>query len=418
MDYLKILIRKIFCILILPLLMLCFLLAAFKNLFCKKNPKSAYFIGNNYNAFYTISESLKKRGWRTISISLTREKQFIQDYHAAVDLSLEIDSIRVFLDIILNYKFLHLYNITSTTLYHGPSLFLKSILTVGNLKKYGVILMFTPSGCLDGSTSKEINKITKGLCHKCIWHKNDLVCNDTKNQERIDWITKYCDLFSNEIDWPKKLSQSNIGLNIPLLPLNSQLLAPDLIIPDLHKIPKHNDEIMVFTAYGNESIRANDQKDIKGKKYIQTAINQLISEGHPIKHFHATDIPSKNMRYYQAQADIIIDQLNYGTIGAAAREGMMLGKPVICHISDVIRTTNIAMRDCPAIDATEESIYEVLKKLILSSKEERLLLGVQSRNWMLKWFDSDACAERYEKVAHCIANKLPLKPESKFLGWQ
>ena len=146
-----------------------------------------------------------------------------------------------------------------------------------------------------------------------------------------------------------------------------------------------------------------------------SAINQLIEEGYPIKHFHATSIHSKNMKYYQVQAHIIIDQLNYGTIGSAAREGMMLGKPVICHVSDLMRRSNVAMKDCPAVNATEESIYEVLKGLILMPASARVEIGKRSREWMLKWFDADVCAARYEKITQCILNKEPLTPQEKFI---
>jgi hypothetical protein len=415
MTNVKYLIRNIIGILLFIPLIACLLLSYFKNLVFKKDFRSVYFIGNNYNAFYTLAEGLRKRGWRATSASPNKKEQFVQSYHKYINLSSEIGSVRSFLDILFNYKFLHVYNMTNSTLYNGSSWILRCILTIANLKKSGILLIFTPSGCLDGSTSKEINEITQGLCHKCIWQGNDLVCNDIKNQQRVEWIKKYCELFSNEIEWPKSLSKSDIGLNIPLLPLDSQIMTPNLIIPDAYKIRKADDEIIVFTAYGNENLRSNDQKDIKGKKYIKAAINKLISEGHPLIHFHANSIPSKDMRYYQVQADIIIDQLNYGTIGSAAREGMMLGKPVICHVSEMIRTTNIAMKDCPAIDATEESIYDVLKKLALFSHEERQRIGIQSRKWMLKWYDADVCAQRYEKVAHCLVHKLPLHPESQFL---
>ena len=413
MSYLKTLLREFSIVLISLQVIFCYLLSHFKSLSYKKN-NSVFFIGNNYNTFYNLAESLKKRGWKAISLNPYKDCQFIETYHLFADLSSPKDSIKIFLNIIFNYKFLHLYNRTTEAIYTGPSRVLKSLLTVKNLKRFGVIVIFTPSGCLDGSTSKEINEITNGLCEKCIWQGNNRVCNDFKNQEKIDWIRKNCDLFSNEVDLPKKISQTNIGLNIPIHPLNSEVLMPKLIAPNQHKISKNNNEIIVFTAYGNQNIRSDDKKDIKGIKYIMSAINKLISEGHPIKHFHATNIPIKNMRYYQVQADIIIDQLNYGSIGSAAREGMMLAKPVICHISDLIRNTNIAMRDCPAVNATENTIYEALKNLV-SSKEERLFIGTQSRKWMLKWFDADVCAERYEKIANRLINKLPLHPESRFL---
>ena len=38
------------------------------------------------------------------------------------------------------------------------------------------------------------------------------------------------------------------------------------------------------------------------------------------------------MRFYQAQADIVVDQLIYGHWGSTAVECMALGKPVVCYL--------------------------------------------------------------------------------------
>ena len=118
------------------------------------------------------------------------------------------------------------------------------------------------------------------------------------------------------------------------------------------------------------------------------------------------------MKYLQSQADIIVDQLNYGTIGAAAREAMMLGKPVICHIAAKIYEHRLPMRDCPVINATEETIYDVLKKLILMPEKERKKIGVKSRKWMLKWYDAKVCAKRFEQIYDRLMNGKPPYSES------
>ena len=44
-------------------------------------------------------------------------------------------------------------------------------------------------------------------------------------------------------------------------------------------------------------------------------------------------MPNKDVRFIQVQADIVVDQLNYGRYGAQAREGMMLGRPTVCYIN-------------------------------------------------------------------------------------
>jgi hypothetical protein len=143
----------------------------------------------------------------------------------------------------------------------------------------------------------------------------------------------------------------------------------------------------------------NAQKDIKGVKAMYDAINQLTQEGYPIQHIHVQDIPSKDMRYIQMQADIIIDQLNYGRYGAFAREGMMLGKPVICKIDYLMKSVpNAALKECPLINADEDTIYSVLKDVMALPEVERVAIGKRSRNYMMKWHSAEQCAERFEKI--------------------
>ena len=40
------------------------------------------------------------------------------------------------------------------------------------------------------------------------------------------------------------------------------------------------------------------------------------------------------MKYYQVQADIVVEQLIYGWWGSTGVETMSLGKPVICYLRE------------------------------------------------------------------------------------
>jgi hypothetical protein len=119
-----------------------------------------------------------------------------------------------------------------------------------------------------------------------------------------------------------------------------------------------------------------------------------------IRFIFMTHLPSLQVRYIQAQADIVIDQLHFGRYGATAKECMMLGKPVICYINphevhpDFVEP---CMQELPLVSATTETIYPVLKDLVLDSAK-RLAIGEAGRNFMLKWHAADACAERYEII--------------------
>jgi hypothetical protein len=63
-----------------------------------------------------------------------------------------------------------------------------------------------------------------------------------------------------------------------------------------------------------------------------SAVERLQSEALPVQLVSVTDIPSNQMRYYQAQVDIIVEQLIYGWWGSSGVETMALGKPVVCYL--------------------------------------------------------------------------------------
>ena len=71
------------------------------------------------------------------------------------------------------------------------------------------------------------------------------------------------------------------------------------------------------------------------------------------------------MKFIQSQADLIVDQLNYGRFGATTRECLALGKPVITNCNPLQRDGSSlkSLIDAPVIHGSEETIFKVLKSL-------------------------------------------------------
>ena len=188
--------------------------------------------------------------------------------------------------------------------------------------------------------------------------------------------------------------------------LDSTFWYADLRVPDRLKIARKEGELLVYHSFGNYALRSTDGRNIKGTGAIVAAIERLRSEGMPVRLVFVTGMKNTEVRFLQVQADVIVDQLNYGRYGATAREGMMLGKPTICYINpnepspgDVLSS----IREVPLVSATERTIYEVLKDLLLSP-EKRLKIGQASREYALKWHSADACAQRYERIYDSVMN--------------
>lgn len=370
------------------------------------NNRSIVFFGESYYHFFHLAAALRKRGWKAISVSTLPPSSLS---HGS-DLNLYSNdpfqfkkNVEEFLKVIVkDYKMVHFYS--NLMIWNN---YINNIipLDIMSLKENGIKIGYTPSGCKDARTQTQIYKSTNGLCNKCVWQDNFQACSDEKNENLINKVKRIADFISYEADGNLGIEDNkNNHLIISTEPL-LYALDPDHWqignpIPERYKIKRHSEKhLIVVTSFYNQHIRTNSQKDIKGMKAMYAAIEQLTEEGFPIQHIHAQAIPSKDMRYIQMQADIIIDQLNYGRYGAFAREGMMLGKPVICKIDYLSESfPNLALKECPLINADENTIYYVLKDLVNLSEQERKIIGNQSREYMLKWHSADQCAERFEKI--------------------
>ncbi len=71
---------------------------------------------------------------------------------------------------------------------------------------------------------------------------------------------------------------------------------------------------------------------MKGTHVFVPLAERLKRQGLDVELMFFHDVPSTKIRYYQAQADIVLDQLTIGWFGANGRESLMLGKPVVCWL--------------------------------------------------------------------------------------
>ena len=94
-------------------------------------------------------------------------------------------------------------------------------------------------------------------------------------------------------------------------------------------------------------------------------IEDLQRSGHDVELMFFTDVPNKELRFYQAQADIVVDMLTFGMFGAGVREAMMLGKPVVCYLrpewlDSMRREVPEYVDELPIVSATPETVRGVL----------------------------------------------------------
>jgi glycosyltransferase involved in cell wall biosynthesis len=127
----------------------------------------------------------------------------------------------------------------------------------------------------------------------------------------------------------------------------------------------------------------------KGTVYVEQAIERLS------KHFDFEYIRVHNVKRSEAlelvaKADIVLDQFIGGGYGMAACEAMAMGKPVLCYIMKELFDYGLT-EDCPIINANPETLYHVLKPLLIDGTR-RYNIGVESRKFVETYHDSNKLA--------------------------
>ena len=109
-------------------------------------------------------------------------------------------------------------------------------------------------------------------------------------------------------------------------------------------------------------LHAPTDRDIKGTKYLLSAVERLKAAGYPVELNLLDGVSHEQVQVLSEQADIVADQLMLGAYGMFTVEMMARGLPVICRIRDDLR--RFYPPDLPVISAEPGSIYDVLESLI------------------------------------------------------
>lgn len=375
-----------------------------------KAPRSIVFLNNAYYNFYYLAKALRKRGWDAISANLEPVDGPYSHFYHGDDLNLYHPDPKQYENALCEFhgiikqrfKMLHFYGAGYTSIFQRY--FNKNLNIIPwdflELKKHGLKIGFTHSGCNDLSSQTSFYKWSGGMCDFCKWRTFK---NECSNKLNLNWgkiAHALCDLICIESEPQLDYKKGDKVFPDPLTcATDSEVWYPDLPIPDEFRKPKEKDELFIYHGVGSYQLRDVSGKNIKGTHAVFETIERLQKEGHKIKLLFVKDVPSKYVRFIQAQADIVIDQLLYGRYGANGRESLMLGKPMICHINKSIENGDLSpcIAESPIISANTETLYDALRELILF-REKRIELGKQSREYALQWWSADACAEKFEFV--------------------
>ncbi len=229
---------------------------------------------------------------------------------------------------------------------------------------------YFPSGCKDIDLKENIIKLDNGnVCGNCWWTEND--CNDVKNKVRFAALNRYFDVIFSEAHLLSTQYQQNFTF---YKSIDLAQWRPDLEIPERCHVNK-NGALMIMHTFRKPN--NGSPNNWKGSPFIEAAVERLKNEGHHIFYFTASDVHPADIKYYQLQADIIVEQLIIGWWGSTGIETTALGKPVVCYLRPEWQknffSKNPQYKELPFINADVGTIYDKLKILVEneSLREER-----------------------------------------------
>lgn len=141
-------------------------------------------------------------------------------------------------------------------------------------------------------------------------------------------------------------------------------------------------------------VHAPTNPELKGTRHILAAIEKLATK-HDFNFQLIRGLSQDEaIRIYQ-EADIIVDQLLGGTYGVFAVEGMALGKPVICFVTDEMK--EVFPEELPVISADRDTIEEAIEKLLLDGTY-RNEIGMQGRSYAENYHNHLEIAKLLERI--------------------
>jgi hypothetical protein len=381
----------------------------------RRSPKGrVLYVGQAYYNTWYLSRALRNLGWVADALDIDPDDNSRMFYHGH-DFQLKyrgkMDALRhlkFYLRALSSYDIFHFtgaHNLTFSS-YFGHLGPLPQAWDIKLLRKLGKKIVYTNNGCLDGVSQSSFRTWgPEPVCDICPWKDSPHICSDERN---LAWGELRNRLADYQVTLGGNRKDYNDDPRVHEVPefycLDSKVWNPDLLVPTNYRLPFPEQTIKIYHAIGNFESRtdAATTRNIKSTHIYLPIVKRLQAEGYQVEMIFFNDVPNQKLRYYQVQADIVVDMLTFGFFGATVREAMMMGKPVVCYLrpewlESMRKEIPEYVNELPVVNATPATIYEVLKDLV-EHPEKRLEIGRRSREFAVKWHSAEAGARRFDKL--------------------
>lgn len=381
------------------------------------------FVGQCYYNNWYLSRELRKRGWRADVVNWDEDPENQMYYHGEdVRFSCKtlwgcVKQVWFYLLSFFRYDVFHFANAEGLRFGAGIPFFLNKIglngLEIKLLKFFGKKIVYVNNSCRDGVSQTAFSQWKPyNVCSICVWKDRPEVCSDERNlawgKFRNDLADYQCTLGGNRADYndDPRVHEAPWAYS-----LDKNFWSPDLIVPSNYILPFPASTVKLYHSVGNFDSRSQGKsaQTIKSTHIYLELVKRYKKEGLDVEMIFFKDVPNKKLRYYQAQADIVLDMLTFGFFGANVREAMMMGKPAVCFLrpewlESMRKEIPDYVDELPVVSATPDNVYEVVRDLIVN-REKRLEIGRRSRIFAEKWFASDVAAVEAERVYLSLLKK-------------
>ena len=265
-------------------------------------------------------------------------------------------------------------------------------------KLFGCKIIYLPTGCHDMETKANFSQLDKGnICGNCGSFDS---CHDLHNQNKFQYVRRYSDL---NIGTGTLDSSQFKATHFKYKAIDLDLWSPDLQIPPEYRLPPTSNLRILHSFY--DYGRSFQGRNIKGSPFVVEAIQKLRRNGYPVEYMYFNDKPSNQIRFYQAQADIVVEQLIYGWWGSTGVETMALGKPVVCYLRPEWKLTFLKTfpeyQELPIVEANTNNIYSALKKLV-DEVDYRQRKGSESRKFAEAHFNTEKNTKTFVEILEAL----------------